>query len=64
MPDVVEHLARLPLAELLLLLMVTVVTTVLTRRVLPAPWQTPGLLLIPLASFGLGTLYWLSLIHI
>ena len=58
MPDVVEHLARLPFAELLLLLMVTAVTTVLTRRVLPVPWQTPGLLLIPLASFGLGTLYW------
>ena len=58
MPDVVQHLARLPLAELLLLLSVTAVTTALTRRVLPSPWQTPGLVLIPLAIFGLGTLYW------
>ena len=36
----------------------TAVTTLLTRRVLPGQWQTPGLVLIPLATFGLGTLYW------
>ena len=58
MPDVAHHLSQLPMGELLLLLAVTAVTTLLTRRVLPGQWQTPGLVLIPLATFGLGTLYW------
>ena len=54
----VQHLLQLPLAELLSLVCVAAVTTVLVRRVLPGRWQGPGLVLIPLAAFGLGTLYW------
>jgi len=54
----VQLLLQLPLQELLMLAGVAAVAAVLLRRTLPGRWQGPGLVLIPLACFGLGTLYW------
>ena len=51
-------LVQLPLTELLLLVGVATVATGLARRALPTRWRRSGLVLIPLAVFGLGALYW------